>query len=205
MKLLYQTHSPFARKVLVFAYEANLADRIEVIHHETSPTQRNEEVIRLNPLGKVPILITGTDETIFDSGVICKYLDKFNQGPKLFPINEADQITAVRLQALSDGLSEIGILARWEAVRRPEELRYQPLLDGLLAKLSASYAYIEEQVDLTGPLSIGQIALATSLSWLEFRDLATFRGNHPKLTEWYDNFSLRTSMQSTSLIGDTHD
>src|SRR5690606_800110 len=57
MKLLYQTHSPYARKALVFAHEAGLADRIEVVHNETSPTQRNEQVFAQNPLGKVPVLI----------------------------------------------------------------------------------------------------------------------------------------------------
>ena len=57
MKLLYQTHSPFARKALVFAYETGLAGEIEVIHHETSPTLRNDEVFAANPLGKVPVLL----------------------------------------------------------------------------------------------------------------------------------------------------
>jgi glutathione S-transferase len=57
MKLLYQTHSPYARKALVFAHEAGLARQIEVVHHETSPTRRNEQVFAENPLGKVPVLI----------------------------------------------------------------------------------------------------------------------------------------------------
>src|SRR5919197_68236 len=75
MKLLYQTHSPYARKVLVFAHEAGLADRIEVVHHETSPTRRNEQVFAENPLGKVPVLIRAGLPPIFDSDVICAYLD----------------------------------------------------------------------------------------------------------------------------------
>ena len=52
MILYYQTHSPFARKALVFAHEIGLADRLEVIHHETSPTRRNDEVYAENPLGR---------------------------------------------------------------------------------------------------------------------------------------------------------
>ncbi|MEH6629592.1 MAG: glutathione S-transferase [Halopseudomonas aestusnigri] len=205
MKLLYQTHSPFARKSLVFAHEVNLADKIEVVHHETSPTQRNEEVIGLNPLGKVPVLITDNNVTVFDSGVICAYLDQKHDGEKLFPTDPDDLIAALRLQALADGLSETGILARWEAVRRPEALRYQPLLEGMLGKLSAGYDYIEDHIVLDERITIGQIALATSLSWLEFRGFATFRENHSKLTEWYYTFSLRRSMIATTLIGDTHD
>jgi len=57
MKLLYQTHSPYARKVLVAAFELGLQDEVEVVHHETSPTQRNHDVFAQNPLGKVPVLI----------------------------------------------------------------------------------------------------------------------------------------------------
>ena len=57
MQLLYQTHSPYARKALVFAHEAGLAARIDVVHHETSPTLRNEQVYAQNPLGKVPVLL----------------------------------------------------------------------------------------------------------------------------------------------------
>ena len=75
MKLLYQTHSPFARKVLVMAHEVGLAGRMEVIHHETSPTRRNEAVYAMNPLGKVPVLICDDGLVLFDSVVICSYLD----------------------------------------------------------------------------------------------------------------------------------
>ena len=69
MKLLYQTHSPFARKALVFAYELGVADQLEVVHCETSPTNRNDDVFALNPLGKVPVLITNDGTKLFDSGV----------------------------------------------------------------------------------------------------------------------------------------
>jgi glutathione S-transferase len=83
MKLLYQTHSPFARKVLVFAYEAGIADRLEVIHHETSPTKRNEAVFAENPLGKVPILLRDGLAPLFDSNVICAYLYTLHDKPPL--------------------------------------------------------------------------------------------------------------------------
>ncbi|MBW8810210.1 MAG: glutathione S-transferase N-terminal domain-containing protein, partial [Lysobacter sp.] len=74
MQLLYQTHSPYARKALVFAHEAGLADRIEVVHHETSPTLRNDAVYAQNPLGKVPVLIRPGQPALFDSDIICAYL-----------------------------------------------------------------------------------------------------------------------------------
>ena len=82
MKLYYQTHSPFARKALVFAHEAGLAERIDVIHHETSPTRRNETVYAENPLGKVPVLIRPGQKPLFDSDVICAYLDTLSASAK---------------------------------------------------------------------------------------------------------------------------
>lgn len=205
MKLLYQTHSPFARKVLVFVHEAGLADQVEVIHHETSPTQRNDEVFALNPLGKVPVLITDSGEAIFDSRVICAYLDKRHPGAKLIPKEEKSLFNALRLEALADGLSEAGILVRWEAVRRPEPLRHQPFLEGQQLKVTEGYDYIENQLHLSDHITIGEIALATSLSWLEFRGLPSFREGRPALSAWYDKFAERPSMLATTLVGDTHD
>lgn len=205
MKLLYQTHSPFARKVLIFAYEIGLVDQIEIIHHETSPTNRNEDVFALNPLGKVPVLVSNERQVIFDSRVICSYLDQLHSKPKLIPVDSEESIAALRLEALSDGLSEAGILARWEDVRRPEHLRHKPFLKGQLTKILEGYNFIETQVELSNRITIGEIALASTLSWLEFRDVLSFRGTHPNITAWYDKFSERASMKLTSLVGETHD
>ncbi len=205
MKLLYQTHSPYARKVLVFAYEAGIADRLEVLHHETSPTQRNDDVFAVNPLGKVPVLVLDDGFAVFDSSVICAYLDRLHDGPKLVPEDGRARFSALRLQALADGLSDAGIAVRWETERRPEGLRYPPLRDGQLAKLIAGYDFIERRDSLEGPVNVGHIALATSLSWLEFRDLPSFKEGRPRLTAWYEAFINRPSMMATPLSGDTHD
>ncbi len=101
MKLLYQTHSPFARKVLVFAHEVGIADQVDVVHHETSPTLRNDEVYAQNPLGKVPVLIRPGQAPIFDSDVICAYLDTVHSGRRLIPPEGEARWHALRIQALS--------------------------------------------------------------------------------------------------------
>lgn len=204
MQLLYQTHSPFARKALVFAHEAGLADQIKVIHHETSPTNRNDEVFALNPLGKVPILITDDGDEIFDSRVICRFLDDMNVGQKLIPTDFGKSIAALKLQSIADGMSEAGILVRWESTRRPEHLRHEGFYKGQLAKVMESFDYLERNIVFDGSISIGEIALATSLSWLDFRNVASFR-EHPKLMSWYEMFSDRQSMHLTKLVGDTKD
>ncbi len=205
MKLLYQTHSPFARKALVFAHEAGLADRIEVIHHETSPTARNDAVFALNPLGKVPVLITEPSEAIFDSGVICQYLDTLHDGPPLIPADTASRIAALRWQAVADGLSEAGILVRWETTRRPPDLRYPPFGEGQLAKVVEGCAFLEAHFKPRQTPGLAEIAVATALSWLDFRQVCAFRQACPSLTAWYDAFSRRPSMRATALEGETVD
>src|ERR1044071_4040528 len=139
MQLLYQTHSPYARKALVFAHEVGLARQVEVVHHETSPTRRNEQVFAENPLGKVPVLIRPGLPAIFDSDVICAYLDTLHDGRKLIPQSGEERWHALRGQAVARGVCDAGILVRWEPVGRPGSLRFPPLRDGYVEKLTTSY------------------------------------------------------------------
>jgi glutathione S-transferase len=205
MKLLYQTHSPYARKALVFAHEAGLAQQIEVVHHETSPTRRNEHVFAENPLGKVPVLIRPGRPPIFDSDVICAYLDTLHSSRKLLPPEGEARWHALRLQAVAQGLADAGIQIRWETVRRPEPLRYPPLRDGYIQKVVASYDWLERELDVDSPVHVGHIALATCLDWLEFRELPNFREGRPRLAGWFDGFAKRPSMRATPLSGETRD
>lgn len=205
MKLLYQTHSPYARKVLVFAHEAGLAGNLKVVHEETSPTHRNESVFAENPLGKVPVLVRDGARPLFDSDVICAYLDTLHTGPKLIPAEGEARWQALRLQAVAQGLADAGIAVRWETVRRPRELRYPPLAEGYTQKLIHGYDWLERGLDIESPLHVGHIAIATTLSWLEFRQLPEFRTKRPRLTRWFDTFSARNSMLATPLSGETHD
>jgi len=205
MVLFYQTHSPYARKVLVAAHELGLAARIRIIHQETSPTSRNDDVFRQNPLGKVPVLIRDDSPPIFDSDVICAYFDTLHDGDKLAPSHGEARWRALTLQALAQGMNDCGIALRWETVRRPEPLRYQPLKDGYAAKLIESFDWLENQMQQPGAVDLGQIAVATCLSWLEFRDLPSFRPGRPALSTWFDDFCERASMKATPLTGDTVD
>ncbi|WNJ94030.1 glutathione S-transferase [Bosea sp. 685] len=205
MTLLYQSHSPYARKVLVSAHELGLADSIEVVPHETSPTNRNDAVFAANPLGKVPVLLTPDAGALFDSVVICDYLDRLAGTGRLIPHEGPARYEALRLQALAQGLCDAGIALRWETVRRPEALRYPPLAHGQAMKLLEAYEHLETQVEFGARVNIGQIALATALAWLEFRDLPGFRKCAPRLTAWYDDFCQRSSMRATPYDGETQD
>jgi glutathione S-transferase len=205
MKLLYQTHSPYARKALVFAHEAGLAGTLEVMHQETSPTARNDAVFAENPLGKVPVLLRPDRPPIFDSDVICAYLDTLHGGRRLIPGEGEGRWQALRVQAVAQGMCDAGIQVRWESVRRPEHLRYAPLRDGYVDKLTASYDWLERDLDFASAVHVGHVAVATALSWLEFRGLPDFRSGRPRLAEWLDRFEERESMRATPLSGDTVD
>lgn len=205
LPLYSQSHSPYARKVIVFAHEAGLAERLAVIDHETSPTNRNNAVFAVNPLGKVPVLITPEAGAIFDSLVICDYLDRLHAGRRLIPPGGPTRWEALRLHAIAQGLCDAGIALRWETERRPAHLRHPPLAEGQAAKLVESYDLIERQNGLEGPVHLGHVALATALAWLEFRALPDFRTGRPRLTRWYEAFSERPSMRATDYSGETQD
>ncbi|EGD99596.1 glutathione S-transferase [Trichophyton tonsurans CBS 112818] len=224
MKLLYQTHSPYARKVLVFAHEARLAADIQVVHQETSPMRANAEVYAQNPLGKTKqtkqIQADPSPETtsaLFDSNVICEYLDTRHQGRPLVPREGEARWQALRIQAVASGLADVGIAVRWETTRRPETLRYPELSANLSRKLVESFDWLERELDVDvdgkdndedggGAVHVGHIALATALSWLLFRGVGEdFRQGRPRLAAWFERFESRPSMKATPLSGETLD
>lgn len=200
-----QSHSPYARKTVVFAHEAGIADRLAIIDQETSPTNRNPEIFAVNPLGKVPVLITPEAGAIFDSLVICDYLDGLHDGRRLIPAGGNARWQALRLHAIAQGLCDAGIALRWETLRRPEHLRYPPLQEGQTAKLVESFDVLERNESFDEPVHIGHVGLATALAWLEFRGLPDFRAGRPRLTRWYETFSGRASMRTTAYHGETQD
>ncbi len=205
LSLLYQSHSPYARKVLVCAHELGLTKRLNVLHHETSPTNRNDAVFAQNPLGKVPVLLTPEAGALFDSVVICDYLDRLAGEGSLIPRDGPARYEALRLQALAQGLCDAGIAVRWETERRPQALRYPPLAEGQTTKLLETYDHLEAQADLDGPVTVGQIGLATALAWLSFRRLPDFRARAPRLAGWFSRFNQRPSMRATPYEGETQD
>ncbi|ACP23810.1 glutathione S-transferase, N-terminal domain protein [Sinorhizobium fredii NGR234] len=204
MILYYQTHSPFARKALVFAHEIGLADRLEVVHHETSPTRRNDDVYAENPLGKVPVLLRSDAEPIFDSDVICAYFDTLHERRKLIPESGEPRWRALRLQSVAQVLAQTGIGLRWEWERRPEQLRWPALAKGYEEKIEATYDWLDTTFLPEEDIDVGQIALATTLSWMAFRALPSFR-DRSRLTRWFDAFEQRASMVATPLSGETQD
>jgi glutathione S-transferase len=199
MKLYFNTTSPFVRKVRVFARETGLASRIEEVPTTVSPLKLNADYAKLNPLGKIPTLVMDDGTPLFDSPVICEYLDTLHAGRKLFPASGPARWTALRLQALADGVLDAGTTCRIEVAMRPQEFRWKEWLAGHAEKWHAGVDRAEaEAAAITGDTTIGSIAVACALGWLDFRCADDdWRPGHPQLARWYADFSARPSMQET--------
>ena len=103
MKLWFNPASPFARKVRIVAREAGVEGRIEEVGIMVSPVKPHAELARENPLVKIPALSTELG-TLYDSAVICEYLDSLHGGKAMFPKAGAERWRELRLQALGDAM-----------------------------------------------------------------------------------------------------
>ncbi len=199
MKLYHSAASPFVRKALVAAHETGLAERIEIATIALTPTASNPELDRENPIGKIPALVLADGTTLFDSRVICEYLDTRHGGPRLFPASGPTRWTALRRQALADGLLDAAILCRYETFLRPEERRWEDWVDGQRAKFRRTLDALEGEADSFGDtVDIGTIAAACAADYLDFRSLDDgWREHRPRLAAWLEGFAARPSMQAT--------
>lgn len=198
MKLIYAGASPFARKVRVLALESGLAAGIEMLDTAVLPIKENAEVNRANPLGKIPVLITAEGEALFDSRVICEYLDALQSGDAFFP-HGAERWTCLTRAALADGLMDAALLVRYEGAIRPEALQWQDWKDGQLGKIHRALDALEAIAgELQGPVDIAQIAVGCALGYLDFRlSHLGWRQGHPGLERFFAAFSERESMKAT--------
>lgn len=193
MKLRYSTTSPFVRKVHVAALELGLADRIELV--KTNTADPASGLNRDNPLNKVPALALEDGSTLYDSRVICEYLDAQGKGG-LFPPAGPARWTALRRQALADGMMDAAVLRMMET-RRAENERSAAWDARQKLKVTQGLAALEE--DHLGPqLDIGTLSIAIVLDYIDFRFKADdWRAAHPKLAAWHKTFATRASLQKT--------
>src|SRR5262249_12980626 len=123
MKLYFNPASPYVRKVMVTAIECGLDGRLEQIPTTVTPVKPNADVAKDNPLMKVPALVTDDGIQLYDSRVICEYLDSQHAGTPLIPKSGADRWRVRRWEAMGDGITDAGLLSRYETLLRPEDKR----------------------------------------------------------------------------------
>src|SRR5260370_19165865 len=200
MKLRYSPTAAFVRKVMGAALETGLIDRIEKVLSTVTPIKPNDEVARVNPLVKVPALTTDDGLVLYDSPVICEYLDSLHSGVTLFPPSGTQRWIALRQQALGDGMLEAAILNRYEQLR-PKEYQWPEWTDGQMRKERGAVAALEieaEQGLLRGPPTNGLPPTGCALGHDDFPYAQEqWRQPTPNLARWHDDFAERPSMPQT--------
>jgi glutathione S-transferase len=196
MKLLFNPASPFARKVRVVAAEKGLLPQLEL--SAVNPWTEPQAVTPHNPLGKIPVLILDSGETVFDSPVICEYLDAAAPPASLIPQAGAQRRSVLRRQALADGILDAAVLIVAEH-RRPEAQRSSEMLARYRSVIGRGLTQCEQEIEeLQGRFDLGTIAVACAVGYVEFR-LEPFgvTMQHPKLLEWWAGVRVRPSLRST--------
>lgn len=198
MQLLHSPASPFVRKVMVTLHETDQLKDVEIIDVATTPLAPHSALVAANPVGKIPALMRADRPALYDSRVICRYLDDRAQAG-LYPQNRLwDTLT---LEATADGIMDAAVLIVYEERFRPQEKVSMDWIEGQWSKVARGLDAVNTRwmSHLAGPLDMGQIALACALGYLDFRhDVRSWRTGREVLADWYATFADRPSMQATA-------
>jgi glutathione S-transferase len=202
MKLHWSPRSPFVRKVMIVAHETGLVERLTCVRTVAAMKVPNPALLPDNPLCKIPALVLDDGSPLYDSRVICEYLDTLHARAKLFPLAGPARFVALRRQALGDGFLDFLLLWRHER-ERPQPSR--ELLDAFAVKFNAVLSALDQEVAglATTAFGIGHIAIFCGLSYLDFRfrDL-DWRPAHQEVAAWLAVFEKRASAQATAVLED---
>ncbi len=203
MKLHWSPRSPYVRKVMIAAHELGLQEQLVCVRTVVGGTISHQELMRINPLGKIPTLELEDGRVLYDSFVIIAYLDKLHDGPGLIP-GGASQITALRRHALGNGMLDVALAAVGERLR-PTHRQSEPHLELWRLKLRACVDALECEADaLTRePFTIGHLAIGVALGYLDFRFTnESWRDGHPRLAVWHATFNARGSVVANPQVDD---
>lgn len=197
LRLYSSATSPFVRKVLVVLRETGLLGQVELVPAGGNPIDPGTMPVARNPLGKIPALERADGPAIYDSRVICRYLDELAKSALYPPARLWDTLT---LEATADGIMEAAVLTRYETMLRLDAARSAPWIAGQRAKITRALDALEGRwmAHLAGPLDCGQIAVGCALGYLDFRlgDLG-WREGRADLAAWEARFAERPSMRET--------
>lgn len=194
MRLFYSATSPFVRKVMACAITRGIDRQIELV--PCNPHVSPPELLEANPLSKVPCLVTSDGVGLFDSPVICEYLDSVGDELPMFPPAGAARLRALKLQALGDGMMDAAVLRRGDMARPREAAR-----DTFMARQHAAVERSLDALEAELParhVDIGTITIACALGYLDFRFAAEpWREAHPGLAAWFEAFAAEPGIART--------
>ncbi len=198
MKLAYSPTSPYVRKVMVLLHETEQLDDVTLENRATTPLDPHEELLSSNPLGKVPALERADGPALYDSRVICAYLNAraatslYGTGSRHWDI--------LTLEATADGILDAALSMTYEARMRPDDKQMPEWADAQWNKIARACAALNTRwmSHLQGPLDMGQIAVGCALGYVDFRhDARGWRKGNDALAAWYETFDSRASMTAT--------
>ena len=190
MTLRFSPSSPFVRKVRIALTLLGLDKDVTIARADT--TNPDDSLRKMNPLGKIPVMMIEDGSAIYDSRVILDYLDERAGGGKIVPRAGKERLGALRLQALCDGILDASILTVYEGRYRRPDMHEPKWLELQAGKVSRALAVLEAAPPQIDPMpNVGQITLACALGYRDFRFNGSWRSEHPRLVTWLDNFAAR--------------
>ena len=191
MQLLYTKRSPYARKAQILALEKGIP--LELIEEDLA--KKSPALMQANPLGKIPALILDDGQTLFDSPVICEYLDSLNSNPQLILAAKRWQI--LRWQALADGLMDSSVAQYLEKARHPNDFNIG-FIQNQENQCGLILSYFEQHLAELQDLSLASIAVACAVAYIDFRlPHLNPNGRYPLLEAWLNELNKRPSFSTT--------
>lgn len=195
MKLFYTKRSPYARKVNLLALEKNIKLDLVVVDLKNKPA----ELFAVNPLGKIPALVTDSGENYSDSPVICAYLDSLSK-PALIPTNKKKRFHVLNIEGFADGVAEYAF-ELFVQKNLPIDAQNKEMIKNNEEAIFATFAYIEKnymRLIKSKKITLAPLAIASAIGYINFR-LPEFgwQKKHKKLARWFAEFEKRESMQKT--------
>lgn len=198
MKLYHSLTSPYVRKVMVLLHETDQLEDVELETVASTPISPAASLISKAPLTKVPALERPDGPTLFDSRVICAFLDA-RAGGRLYP-DGARRWDVLTLEALADGILDAALLMTYEDRLRPEDKQWDDWTESQWVKIDRACAALNQRwmAHLSGPLDMGQVAVGCALGYLDLRhDARGWRKGNDALAAWFAEFGERPSMVAT--------
>ena len=188
-KLTFSPASPYVRKVILSAYRAGIQDELELVEagSESDSLLRSQ-----NPLGKIPVLQKPDGDFLFDSRVIVEHISKLGGG--LIPENGSEKDLVLTRSALAEGLTDASLLVVYSERYSGGETPSKLWLDLQLGKINRTLDFLETDIiNWSNPVGFdaANIALATALDYMSFRNVTNWRINRSKISQWFDVVSLK--------------
>jgi len=200
MKLHWSPRSPFVRKVSILLDETGLSAQVERVRSVAAMATPNPAIMADNPLSQIPTLVLDDGTPLYDSPVICEYLDSLHDGARFFPAAGPARWLALRRQALADGM--LALLLLWRQERMKTTVQQIPAwLAAFELKIFTSLGRLEQEAEALAQdgFDIGHLSVGCMLSYLDYRfaDL-DWRTPHPQLAAWHAGFEQRPAVMASA-------